>query len=163
MAATITQQQFEEAAQQRALARQRLADLLGSDGVLALPTAPGPAPLCNSSGEQLDAFRTSLISLTCIAGLSGLPQVQLQCCCDAEGRPALHARNSPQRLCRVLEPLVTWPTLLRLPPLLPLLVLQVSLPIGTVDGLPVGLGLIGPPGSDEDLLQLTEELMGVLR
>ena len=63
----------------------------------------------------------------------------------------------------MLEPLVTWPTLLRLPPLLPLLVLQVSLPIGTVDGLPVGLGLIGPPGSDEDLLQLTEELMGVLR
>ena len=41
--------------------------------------------------------------------------------------------------------------------------LQVNLPIGTVDGLPVGLGLIGPPGSDEDLLQLTEQLMGVLR
>jgi hypothetical protein len=85
MAATITQQQFEEAAQQRAAARQRLADLLGSDGVLALPTAPGPAPLCNTSGEQLDAFRTSLISLTCIAGLSGFPQVcaaVLLCCYD---------------------------------------------------------------------------------
>ena len=47
--------------------------------------------------------------------------------------------------------------------LLLLLLLQVNLPIGTVDGLPVGLGLIGPPGSDEDLLQLTEQLMGVLR
>ena len=87
MAATITQQQFEEAAQQRAVARQRLADLLGSDGVLALPTAPGPAPLCNTSGEQLDAFRTSLISLTCISGLSGFPQVcvLLRCCAVVMG------------------------------------------------------------------------------
>ncbi len=28
-----------------------------------------------AAAEQLDAFRTSLISLTCIAGLSGFPQV----------------------------------------------------------------------------------------
>jgi amidase len=38
---------------------------------------------------------------------------------------------------------------------------QVNLPIASVDGLPVGLGLIGPPGSDEDLLQLTEKLMDI--
>lgn len=40
---------------------------------------------------------------------------------------------------------------------------QVNLPIAEVEGLPVGLGLIGPPGSDEDLLQLTERLMALLR
>ncbi len=31
---------------------------------------------------------------------------------------------------------------------------QVSLPFGTVDNLPIGLSLIGPPGSDEELLGL---------
>lgn len=41
--------------------------------------------------------------------------------------------------------------------------LQVNVPIADVEGLPVGLGLIGPPGSDEDLLELTEQLLAVLR
>ncbi len=77
-ASAITQQQFEAAAQQRAAVRQRVAELVGEDGVLLLPTAPGPAPLRGLSGEELDRFRTSLISLTCIAGLSGFPQVGWQ-------------------------------------------------------------------------------------
>lgn len=77
MAASITQQQFEASAKHRAAARQRLADVLGNDGVLALPTAPAPAPRLNTPAPELDAFRTSLISLTCIAGLSGFPQVRL--------------------------------------------------------------------------------------
>ena len=34
--------------------------------------------------------------------------------------------------------------------------------MGIVDGLPVGLGLIGPPGSDECLLQIAAQLDGVL-
>jgi amidase len=75
MAAGVTQQQFEEAVRHRAGVRQRMAELLGSDGVLLLPTAPAPAPPLSAAAEQLDAFRTSLISLTCIAGLSGFPQV----------------------------------------------------------------------------------------
>ena len=33
-------------------------------------------------------------------------------------------------------------------------VLQVSIPAARVGGLPVGLGLIGPAGSDEALLQI---------
>lgn len=40
--------------------------------------------------------------------------------------------------------------------------MQVSLPIIKVDGCPVGLSLMGPQGSDESLLQLTEKLMAVL-
>src|SRR5262249_9477842 len=35
---------------------------------------------------------------------------------------------------------------------------QVSLPIGTVAGAPVGLSFIGWPGADEDLLELTVRL-----
>ncbi len=35
---------------------------------------------------------------------------------------------------------------------------QVSLPVAQVGGLPVGLSLIGPRGSDERLLELSESL-----
>ena len=44
-----------------------------------------------------------------------------------------------------------------------LICLQVSLPIAEVNGCPVGFSLIGPKGSDERLLQLTETLMPVLK
>lgn len=74
-AAGITPQQFEAAAQQRAVVRQRVAEVVGDDGVVLLPTAPGPAPLRGMSAAQLDQFRTRLVSVTCIAGLSGFPQV----------------------------------------------------------------------------------------
>lgn len=40
--------------------------------------------------------------------------------------------------------------------------LQVSLPVATVDGLPVGVGLIGPAGSDESLLAISKQLMHIL-
>jgi amidase len=50
--------------------------LLGSDGLLALPTAPGPAIACDATQQQQNEFRKGLLSLTCIAGLSGLPQVR---------------------------------------------------------------------------------------
>ena len=43
------------------------------------------------------------------------------------------------------------------------LVFQVSLPVITVDACPVGFSLIGPPGSDEALLELTEKLMHILK
>ncbi|KAG2488367.1 hypothetical protein HYH03_013056 [Edaphochlamys debaryana] len=109
MAKAITEEQLAAANAKRSLIRSHLLSLLGSDGVLVLPTTPGPAPLVNTPPAELDAWRTRLISLTSIAGLAGLPQV--------------------------------------------------SLPVASVEGLPVGLGLIGPPGSDEALLELTEQLM----
>ncbi|GIL60005.1 hypothetical protein Vafri_14638, partial [Volvox africanus] len=112
MAAAISRDQVEAASAKRARIRAHMLDLLGSDGLLALPTTPGPAPLVNTPPADLDAWRTRLISLTSIAGLAGLPQV--------------------------------------------------NLPLARVDGLPVGLGLIGPPGSDEALLEITEKLMALL-
>lgn len=42
------------------------------------------------------------------------------------------------------------------------LLLQVSIPIARVDGAPVGLSLIGPPGSDEELLAAAVRLAGVV-
>ncbi len=40
---------------------------------------------------------------------------------------------------------------------------QVSLPVAMVEGCPVGLGLIGPRGSDEELLRLAEQLLPILK
>lgn len=75
MASGITQEQFKAADAKRQLITKHMQQLLGSDGVLALPTAPGPAVLLNTPADQLDDWRRSLLSLTCIAGLAGLPQV----------------------------------------------------------------------------------------
>lgn len=91
--------------------RQRIAAKmleLIEDAVLIAPTAPGIAPLRNSSGEALEAFRARSIELLCPAGHAGLPQL--------------------------------------------------SLPLATLDGCPVGLSLIGGRGSDEDLLAIAAEL-----
>lgn len=59
----------------RARVRHNLVDLLGEDGLLAIPTAPGPAPLLGLKGPEAEAYRAKTMQLSCIAGLSGLPQV----------------------------------------------------------------------------------------
>ncbi|WP_172193908.1 amidase [Saccharibacillus qingshengii] len=62
-------------AERRRRVRSQLVDLLGSDGLLAVPTAPGPAPLLGLGGPEAEAYRAKTMQLSCIAGLSGLPQV----------------------------------------------------------------------------------------
>lgn len=42
-----------------------------ADGVLALPAAPGPAPLLRTPPAELDAFRQRLLELTCLAVRAG--------------------------------------------------------------------------------------------
>ncbi len=59
----------------RTRVRYKLAELLGSDGLLVIPTAPGPAPLLGLQGEKAENYRANVMQLSCIAGLSGLPQV----------------------------------------------------------------------------------------
>ena len=51
--------------------------LLGSDAVMTLPTALGPAPKLNSPVPVLEDVSNQLIMLTSIASLAGLPQVSL--------------------------------------------------------------------------------------
>jgi amidase len=57
--------------------KKRMIDLLGEDGILIIPTAPGIAPLLQQSGEELDKRRAKTLQLTCIAGLAGLPQITI--------------------------------------------------------------------------------------
>jgi amidase len=52
-----------------------MSNFLGEEGLLVIPTAPGPAPLRNLHGEQAEQYRAKVMQLTCIAGLAGLPQV----------------------------------------------------------------------------------------
>eukprot|EP00803_Ostreobium_quekettii_P010340 evm.model.scf_1163.3 EVM.evm.TU.scf_1163.3 scf_1163:18714-24112(-) len=109
MTSKISAEEVAAAAVSQQRIREHLDRLLGEDGALFLPTAPGPAPLCNTPLRELDAFRKELLTLSSIASIGGLPQV--------------------------------------------------SLPLSKVDGFPVGLGVIGPKGSDEGLLDLTKSLM----
>ncbi|MFC5470254.1 amidase [Cohnella suwonensis] len=51
--------------------------LLGEDGLLVIPTAPGIAPLLRESGEQVEIARRITLMMTCVAGLTGLPQATL--------------------------------------------------------------------------------------
>jgi amidase len=76
-AATVTEETASAERSFRASVVERLDDLLGRDGVVILPTAPGPAPRRGLAPEALADHRRRAISLLCIAGLAGLPQLTL--------------------------------------------------------------------------------------
>jgi amidase len=107
-AAKVSHHEAEEARKLRARARDQVRRLAKPGTILALPTAPGVAPRVDVPTEALEPFRANVMRLTCIAGLSGLPQV--------------------------------------------------TIPIGTVSGCPVGLSFLGWAGSDEVLLDLAVRL-----
>jgi amidase len=102
----------EDADRQRAF-RARVAERLGErvppGTALCLPTAPGAAPGRHCPSDDVEAaFRARAISLLCIAGLGGLPQL--------------------------------------------------TLPLGTLDGCPLGLSILGAQGTDSALLALAATL-----
>jgi amidase len=100
----VTDQQVADARRFSARFRAHLAEILGDDGVLLLPTMPDVAPLLSSSEADLESYRNAAIRLLCIAGLAGFPQV--------------------------------------------------SMPLATRHGAPLGLSLLGPAGSDRTLVAL---------
>jgi amidase len=108
MSATITVDMVADSTIVRDQVRQRLDEILGDDGILCLPTAPGIAPLCETPEGDLDDFRWRSMGLSCVAGLSGCPQI--------------------------------------------------NLPLASLDGCPLGLGLIAGRGRDEALLQLASKI-----
>ena len=86
----------------------RLDDLLAENAVLLLPTVPDIAPLLKLPPAETVAFRERALALLCIAGLGGLPQV--------------------------------------------------NLPVGTLNGCPIGLSMIAARGNDEMLLDIAVQL-----
>ncbi len=75
--ATIKPAEVARSQAARDAARSRMDALLADNAVLLLPTVPDIAPLLNTPPAQLDDFRAKAMSLLCIAGLAGLPQVTL--------------------------------------------------------------------------------------
>ncbi len=95
---TVFRQQF----------RQKLVDVLGSDGVLVMPTMPDVAPRISDDEAGLENYRNSTIRMLCISVLSGFPQL--------------------------------------------------SMPLASRLGAPLGLSLLGPPGSERSLVRMAEQL-----
>jgi len=75
--ATISVEDVARAQAVRDAARRSMDALLADNAVLVLPTVSDIAPLLNTPAAELDDFRTRAMSLLCIAGLAGLPQVNL--------------------------------------------------------------------------------------
>jgi len=90
--------------------RGRLAEILTEGTVIAVPAAPGVAPLRGGDGDAKWRIVTRNGQINAAAALAGLPQI--------------------------------------------------SLPLARVEGLPLGLGLIGRAGADETLLQIAVSLAG---
>jgi amidase len=88
----------------RAERRAEFARLLDPETVICLPTTPFPAPVAGQPRSRMWRLRASIITLTCIAGMTGAPQL--------------------------------------------------SMPVGEVDGLPIGLSLMGEAGADQVILAL---------
>lgn len=63
-----------------------LAALLGTDGVLLMPTMPDIAPLRSATESSLDDYRSRATLMLCIAGLSGFPQISMPMA-EREGAP----------------------------------------------------------------------------
>jgi amidase len=110
-AASIDDESAAAAAKEREAFGARLRERLSEPGtVLCLPTAPGIAPRLDADAESVRNHRTRVLSLTCIAGLAGLPQV--------------------------------------------------TMPLASLSGCPLGLSLIAGPGGDEMLLGFAASFAG---
>ena len=107
-ARTVTDEQVAQAHAFRQRFRAQLRELLGSDGVLVMPTMPDVAPLISADESGLESYRNRATQMLCIAGLAGFPQL--------------------------------------------------TLPLATRLGAPLGISLLGPPGSDRSLVRWAEQI-----
>ena len=74
---SISDETAAEAGEARKGFSARLRGHLTPGSILCIPTSPGIAPQVQASAESLREHRDRVLSLTCIAGLAGLPQVTL--------------------------------------------------------------------------------------
>lgn len=74
---TITQDEALQAKEQQDVVVKHLNGLFSTIDVLVIPTTPGIAPRCDADDATLANDRNSLLALTAIAGLAGLPQLHM--------------------------------------------------------------------------------------
>jgi amidase len=70
-------EEYSAARTRRERQRARMEDIVGPDGVVMLPTVPTIAPKRDLAGEALQRYRERALSMLCMAGLAGLPQVSM--------------------------------------------------------------------------------------
>ena len=76
-AATVTAEQAAAARKICADARTHLRDLVPPGTIMALPTSPSIAPPIHLGQDEMESFRIRVVRLTCMASISGLPQINL--------------------------------------------------------------------------------------
>jgi amidase len=76
-AASVSDEQANESRETIAAARSHIRARLPPGTIIALPTAPSIAPPVAATGEALELFRVRTMRLTCIAGIAGLPQINI--------------------------------------------------------------------------------------
>ena len=76
-AAKITRAEADAARKTHAAARDHIHAQITPGTVVALPSAPCIAPKIDTPAAEMDAYRTRVMRLTCVAGLGGLPQVSI--------------------------------------------------------------------------------------
>ena len=74
---TVTDEQFTGGMAYRTRFTQHLTELLGTNGVLVMPTTPDIAPLLGDGGEKMENYRNRSLQMLSISGLSGFPQISL--------------------------------------------------------------------------------------
>ena len=76
-ASNLTPQEIKGALKDRSEIKQYLTSILSKKHVLIIPTAANLPPLLSSTPTEFDRFRSDSFRLLCIAGLGGLPQINL--------------------------------------------------------------------------------------
>jgi amidase len=76
-ASTISERDADTARRAGERARERIRSLAAPGTVLVLPTSPSIAPLIDAEPGEYETFRLRTMRLTCISGLSGLPQISI--------------------------------------------------------------------------------------
>lgn len=87
----------------RTYLRNRVSNIIGENGLLFLPTTPGVPPLLNQTGALLEQRRRFTLQLSCIAGLTGLPQVHIPYKADPFGISIIAGHDQDLRLLRFVN------------------------------------------------------------
>eukprot|EP00850_Spirogloea_muscicola_P013874 SM000096S24903 [mRNA] locus=s96:474879:476807:+ [translate_table: standard] len=76
-ASKVTEEQAAEAASKRKRIAEHVDGVLGKGAALAVPLAPGIAPLLTTSKADMEVFEMRTLALCTVSGAGGLPQVSL--------------------------------------------------------------------------------------
>lgn len=104
-ASTLQPTQYDERKAQQQQFTDMLHNVIGHDRVLVIPTIPDVAPKKEATTAIVEAVRTKTMALTCIAGLSGCPQITVPLIVDGLpiGLSFIAAQHSDRALLQFVQ------------------------------------------------------------